>query len=29
MTDRAVLDVRTAAQWQDWLELNHREAQEI
>jgi uncharacterized protein YdeI (YjbR/CyaY-like superfamily) len=29
MTERAVLDVRTAAEWQEWLELNHCEVQEI
>jgi uncharacterized protein YdeI (YjbR/CyaY-like superfamily) len=29
MTDRAVLDVRTAAAWQEWLERNHSTANEI
>ncbi len=26
MTEREVLDVRTAQEWEDWLERNHDEA---
>ncbi len=29
MTEREVLDVRTAQQWEDWLVRNHAEAKEI
>jgi uncharacterized protein YdeI (YjbR/CyaY-like superfamily) len=29
MTEREVLDVRTVAQWEDWLVRNHAEASEI
>ena len=29
MTERQVLDLRTARQWEDWLERNHAAASEV
>jgi uncharacterized protein YdeI (YjbR/CyaY-like superfamily) len=29
MTERQVLDARTAQQWQEWLERNHEAAEEV